>query len=158
MSENNQLKILEKLHSIMAEFGVVGKNNENTFQKYKFRSIADTVHKLTPLLVKHKVVMQPCYHNQQLHQQEKGWTATLDLALTFYCVDTGSSMVFRATGQGSDSGDKACNKAMTAAFKYAILHGFGVAEEGADSEFSEPEVKARKSVLPATKSMKEILG
>jgi hypothetical protein len=144
MNESNPGAIYGALHSIMSEFGAIGKNHENSFQRYKFRSIADTVARLTPLLIKHKVIMQPCYHNQQLHQQEKGWTVSLSLSLTFYAVEDGSSITFQSAGIGSDAGDKAGNKAMAAAWKYAVLHGFGVPEEGVDSEFSNPEVSRKK--------------
>lgn len=142
-------KILDKLLAITSEIGVIGKTNKNSFQNYNFRSVSQAMAALQPLLVKHGVVLQPNYTGLMLHQQEKGFTATCTLHLTFYCVEDQSSLMITAVGQGADSGDKALYKAMAGAFKYGVFQTFCIPEDGADAEFSEPEVKAKK---PAAKS------
>ena len=141
--------IFEKMHAIMAEIGVIGKDGTNDFQKYKFRGISQVVDALQPLLVKHKVIMLPQYSGLQLHVQDKGFTATCNLQLGFISVEDGSNCFYASVGQGADSGDKAANKAMTAAFKYALCHGLGIRENevGEDADSDSPTV-TRGKVTP----------
>jgi hypothetical protein len=64
----------------------------------------------------------------------------------FYHRD-GSFVSCVTTGEAMDSGDKACNKAMSAALKYALIVEFCIPEEDpdADTENSSPEVAAKKA-------------
>lgn len=157
--------IFHKLAKITADIGAIGKTNKNSFQNYNFRSVGQAMAALQPLLVKYNVVLQPCFGEVQLHQQEKGYTATCGLSLTFYDADTDTSLMVRSVGQGADAGDKAMYKAMAGAFKYAVFTTFCVPEDGADAEFSEPEVKPRAAkseakpvTAPGPKITRDILG
>jgi hypothetical protein len=156
--------IFNKMHLIMSEIGVIGKEGRNDFQKYSFRGIAQVVDALTPLLVKHGVIMIPQYGSLQLHGQDKGFTATCNLQLGFICIEDGSNMFYQSVGQGADSGDKAANKAMTAAFKYALCHGLGIRENevGTDADSDSPIVEKvgasaakPKAAKPTVKNMLE---
>lgn len=146
-------KVFTALHAVMTEIGAIGKTNENTFQKYRFRSVAQAMAALQPLMVKHRLLALPQYRNEQLHPQEKGYTASVMLDLLFVHIDDESSVIVRVPGQGADSGDKGLAKALAMALKYAVFQTFMVPEEGVDAEFSEPEVKntknSRKSTPPA---------
>lgn len=145
---SGQPGILKKMNAITSEIGSVGKTNTNSFQNYRFRSIAQAMAALQPLLVKHKVVVQPSFQNVQIIEQEKGAGATVNLALGFWDTEDGSSLVVHAVGQGSDAGDKAVPKAMACAMKYAIFSTFMVPEDGIDAEFSSPEVKPKSKATP----------
>lgn len=63
------------------------------------------------------------------------------ILVTYQAIDKdeGDSMVIQALGEGSDSGDKALNKCMTAAYKYALRQTFMITtgEEEADQESSQ---------------------
>ncbi len=139
--------IYAAMHKIMSEIGAIGKEGRNEFQKYSFRGISQVVDALQPLLVKHGVIMIPQYGDLCLHPQDKGFTATCKLQLGFICVEDGSNMFYASVGQGADSGDKAANKAMTAAFKYALCHGLGIRENevGTDADSDSPVVVAKKN-------------
>lgn len=154
--ENQIGDVFKSLHAITAEIGAIGKTNKNSFQNYNFRSIGQAMAALQPLLVKHNLVLQPSFTNFQVLEQEKGSGMVVMLALGFYSTTDGSSFVVRSVGQGADSGDKAAYKAMAGALKYAIFSTFCVPEEGADAEFSEPEVKMKKPTSSAT--ARNILG
>ncbi len=153
MNDRGAESIFAKMHTIMAEIGVIGKEGRNEFQKYSFRGISQVVDALQPLLVKHGVIMIPQYSGLQLHTQEKGYTATVNLQLGFISVEDGTNMFYAAVGQGADSGDKAANKAMTAAYKYALCHGLGIRENevGSDADSDSPVVtkKAANGSKPA---------
>ncbi len=152
--------IFEKMHKIMGEMGIIGKEGRNEFQKYSFRGIAQVIDALQPLLVKHGVILLPQYGDSQLHGQEKGFTATCKLQLGFIAIEDGSNCFFASIGQGADSGDKAMNKAMTAALKYALCHGLCIRENevgtDADADADSPVVENKKSATaPKTRNLLE---
>lgn len=152
MSEPSN-KVLTSLHAVMAEIGAIGKTNVNSFQKYNFRSVDQAMSALQPLLLKNRLILQPCYQDEKLHEQEKGFSATAVLNLTFHHVDDGSSFLVRVPGQGADSGDKALYKALAGAFKYAIFQTFCIPESGTDAEHESPEVKPKAKPLNAMKNL-----
>jgi hypothetical protein len=56
-----------------------------------------------------------------------------------------------ALGSGADSGDKASNKALTGAYKYALRQTFCIETgDDPDNHVSEPRAAAQKKVNPAT--------
>ncbi len=62
-----------------------------------------------------------------------------------FCADDGSSIEAVTIGEGMDSGDKATNKAMAVAFKYACFQVFCIPTEemkDPDADTPEPNVKA----------------
>ncbi len=151
-------KIFKALHAIMSEVGAISKDNKNSFQSYSFRSVAQAMAALQPLLIKNGVVLQPGYEQVALHDQEKGFTATCMLALTFWCIEDESCLTVRVPGQGADSSDKALAKALAMAFKYAVFQTLSIPEDGTDSEFATPEVKTVKKAAAGPKSIREMIG
>ncbi|MBQ1293249.1 MAG: hypothetical protein IIY21_04380 [Clostridiales bacterium] len=53
---------------------------------------------------------------------------------TFFDVESGESLVFKAFGEGADSGDKAISKAQTNAYKTLIAQTFQISEMNEDGE------------------------
>lgn len=138
-------KILGAMKAITAEMKSIPKTNTNSFQKYNFRSIAQAMAALQPLLIKHDVVLQPEILDREVHMLEKGCMVLLTYQLTFWHVSSGESFTVSMTGQGADSGDKAASKAEASGFKYCIFHAFCIPEDGVDSEFHNPEVQKKSS-------------
>lgn len=157
MSEHKVPAVFGALHAVMREIGVIGKENTNSFQKYNFRSVAQAMASLQPLLIKHNLIAIPHYDSPVLHEQEKGYTATVRLSLQFISTVDGSDVMAQVPGQGADAGDKALAKALAGAFKYAVFQTFCVPEEGVDAEFASPEVKAKPKAKPV-QNLKDILG
>lgn len=146
-------KVLTSLHAIMGEIGSIGKTNTNSFQKYNFRSVGQAMSALQPLLMKHRLILQPCYQDEKLQEQEKGYTAVATLNLTFHHVDDGSSFLVRVPGQGADAGDKALYKALAGAFKYAVFQTFCIPEDGVDAEHDSPAVAPKAKPLNKMKEL-----
>lgn len=122
----NELQMIySKMSDIMSEIGAIGKNQVNSFQKYRFRGIDDVMNALHPILSKHQVFMVPEVLDskteilstkggeQQLH-------AIIKMQYTFYAPD-GSSVKAITIGEGMDKSDKSCNKAMAVAMKYCLF-------------------------------------
>lgn len=141
--------IYEAINGVMKDCGAVGKDDFNPQQKYKYRGIDAIMNALNPALVKNGVFVTPEVIDEKREERETQRGGLLIYSIikvryTFYAPD-GSSVSAIVTGEGMDSGDKASNKAMSAAFKYACFHVFCIpTEEMLDSEQDSPEPTPRK--------------
>lgn len=141
--------IYQSINEIMKEVEAIGKNKENTSQHFKFRGIDDVMNAIHPLLAKHKVFVVPevLKREREERQTSKGGNliySICDIKFKFYAED-GSSVEAITTGEGMDSGDKATNKAMAIAFKYALFQVFCIpTEEMKDPDSETPEESVPK--------------
>ena len=138
------MNIYESISAVMKDCGAIAKNDKNTQQGYKFRGIDAVMNALNPALIRNKVFVVPEVLEQAREERTtaKGGLliyAVVKVKYTFYAED-GSSVIACVVGEGMDSGDKATNKAMSAAFKYACFQTFCIpTEEMKDSEDDSPE-------------------
>lgn len=135
---------LAAVASEIAQVGV-GKDRENKDQKYKFRGVDDMYNALAPILARNKVVVVPNVVDHTMEQYTttsgKGmWRSIADVEYNFYSGEDGSCVRARVIGEGADSGDKSLNKALSAAYKYAMMQTFCIPVEGQsiDSETETP--------------------
>jgi len=141
--------IYKAINAIQAELSKEGiaKGRKNAQQGYNFRGIDDMYNTLAPLLAKHGLVVTPSYSERQVVEREsKSQTALFYVTLrgdfTFYAAEDGSKVSVATYGEAMDSGDKATNKAMSAALKYALMQTFTIPTEGDnDTENQTHEVK-----------------
>lgn len=142
-------KIYEAINAIMGEIGAIGKNKKNTQQGYMFRGIDDVYNVLNPALIKHKVFVLPEIIEQEREERQTKSGGTLIYSIcktryTFCSAEDGSKISVVVVGEGMDNGDKASNKAMAAAFKYACFQVFCIpteemAKDDADNYSPEPQ-------------------
>jgi len=151
------MNIYESITAILGEKAAVKKDKVNSAQNYKFRGIDDVMNTFNPLLAKHKVFVVPTVLNMEREERQntKGNTllyTILTVQYTFFAED-GTSVTAVAIGEGMDTGDKSVNKAMSAAYKYALFQTFCIpTEEMIDSEQDSPEVAPKKQAKkPAPK-------
>lgn len=126
-------KIYKAITDIMNEIGVVGKTSKNTQQGFMYRGIDSVMNAINPALVKHKVFIVPEVLEQIREERQSSRGGTLlysicKMKYTFY-ADDGSNISAVVVGEGMDSGDKATNKAMSIAFKYACFQVFCIPTE-----------------------------
>lgn len=158
---NNVPMIYRAICDVMQDIGAVGKNQRNTQQGFMFRGIDAVMNAISPALIKHKVFVVP----EILEQVREERTTTKGSQLiysickikyTFYAED-GSSISAITIGEGMDSGDKATNKAMAIAFKYACFQVFCIpTEEMVDPDSESPDVKGPGKKPSKTKQ--EVVG
>lgn len=154
--------IFEKIPLVMADISAVGKERRNTQQSYNFRGIDDVYNAIHTVLAKHGVFTSPeVLEMTSEERQSKGggilvWRK-LKIKYTFYASD-GSSFDTVVIGEAMDSGDKASNKAMSVAHKYALIQVLCIPTvEEKDPEVDSPEPAAKEPVklydpsLPAAK-------
>jgi len=144
-------KIYKQISAVMADIGAVGKDRKNTHQGYKFRGIDDVYNELNAVLAKHKVFTVPTvlkYEREERSAKTGTGTLTFMIMTVQYEIFTedGSSVTSIVIGEAMDAGgDKASNKAMSAAHKYTLLQVFCIpTEDPKDSENDSPEVKDTK--------------
>lgn len=144
--------------AVMKEVGVIGKDRLNEGQNYKFRGIDDVVERVGPLLVKHGITCMPtditAYRAVQV-ETKKGHAmhVTCIVEHTYEAAD-GSKRIAKTLGEAMDSGDKASNKAMSAALKYSHCEVFEIATFGkdADTESQSPELTGKMSPVAQQRS------
>lgn len=121
--------------------GGLGKDEKNQAQKYSFRGIDGLMNFINPLLGKHDVIVAPRVKDMQLldRQNNKGGSVKyVYLTVDYDFISAADGSVYTATtvGEAMDFGDKAANKAMSAAYKYACFQAFCIPTQGemVDSE------------------------
>jgi hypothetical protein len=140
----------------MEDIGAVGKDAKNQQQGFMYRGIDAVMNALAPALTKNHVFVVPEVLEQAREERKtfKGGTLIYSICkikFTFYAED-GSHVEAVTIGEGMDSGDKATNKAMSIAFKYACFQVFCIPTEemkDPDGECHEVEPKAPQ-FIPAT--------
>ncbi len=118
----------------LARIGI-GKDSTNVSQGYRFRGIDAFYNALAPLLAKHGLVILPRIIERTITERTtpKGtvlFSVVVAAEFTFASASDGSTHVVRTYGEAMDSGDKATNKAMSAAYKYAAMQTFCIPTEG----------------------------
>ena len=143
------MKVYEKIAAVTAELSKVGisKDSKNQSQGYAFRGIDQVYGALSPLLSKHGLCILPRVTDRQvIERQNQSGTAlfyvTLTVEFDFVAAEDGSKHTVVTIGEAMDSGDKASNKAMSAAYKYAAFQAFCIPTEADDADAHTHEVAA----------------
>lgn len=143
-----KMSIYEAISRCMEEIGAVGKDAVNKQQGFKYRGIDAVMNAINPALVKNHVFIVPEVLDQQRQERTTNKGAVLIYSIcrikyTFYAED-GSFIEAVTVGEGMDSGDKATNKAMAIAFKYACFQVFCIPTE----EMKDPDEETPDPVKP----------
>jgi hypothetical protein len=147
--------IYKKMSEVMRDIGSVGKDQKNQAQGFKFRGIDQFINSLYPALTRHGVFMAPrCVSEQhELKEVTRGsGKAGVDKHVTilmeydFFAEDGSKVTVGPIPAEGLDSGDKATNKALSAALKYALIQTFSIpTEDMAEADLESPEIGRRSA-------------
>ena len=131
------MSVYKAIAAVMGELAQTGiaKHRKNSQQGYQFRGIDDVYNALAPLLAKHGLVILPRVIKRECVERasSKGgalFYVTVKCEFDFVAAEDGSSHCVTVYGEAMDSGDKATNKAMSAALKYACMQTFCIPTEG----------------------------
>lgn len=148
--------VYKAIAAVAGELAKVGiaKDRKNTQQGYSFRGIDDMYNTLAPLLSQHGLVILPrvtdrsCVERQTANGRALFYT-TVAVEFDFVAVEDGSKHTVTTYGEAMDSADKSTNKAMSAAYKYAVMQAFAIPTEGDnDADATTHEVAAKKDSGP----------
>ena len=145
----------------MKEIGHIGKDQKNQAQGFKFRGVDQFVNALYPALTKHGVFMAPRCTSKNVEIKEverssgkKGIDKHVELNMEydFFAEDGSKVTIGPIPSEGLDSGDKATNKALSAALKYALIQTFSIpTEDMAEADLETPSIRSQGSTSVVTK-------
>ena len=136
----------------------IAKSRTNEVEDYKYRSIDDVLDRLAPLLAKHRLCVLPNALERTVTERSDEQDrlllhVALRVAFTLTSVDDGSAHVVEAYGEALDGGDKATAKAMSAAYKAAMVQTFCIPVAG-----TEDADRASHRLAPRTHSPEPLQG
>lgn len=147
------MKVYQSISLVSAELAHAGisKDRSNQQQGYKFRGIDDCLNALAPLLSRNNLVILPeVIERETVERQTRQGGAlfyvTVKVRFAFVNVEDASRHDVVTYGEAMDSADKATNKAMSAAYKYAVIQAFCIPTEGEnDADAVTHDVAAKKA-------------
>src|SRR6476646_3210703 len=151
MSAPSVYAAINAVSAALAEHGIA-KGHINEVEEYRYRSIDDLLDRLAPLLARHRLCVLPRVKERSMveHQDDAQrllFHVSLKAACGLTSVDDGSSHVVTAYGEALDASDKATAKAMSAAYKSAMIQTFCIPVAGSeDADRSSPRA-SRKTHL-----------
>lgn len=146
-------KKIAAVSAAMAKEGI-SKSRSNQQQGYKFRGIDDTYNALAPLLAANELVILPRVLSREVAERitSKGgvlFYVTVEVEFDFVAASDGSKHTVKTYGEAMDSADKATNKAMSAAYKYAAMQAFCIPTEGDNDADAHTHEVAPRSAAPS---------
>lgn len=146
--------------AVLSERPNVAKSRQNTQQNYAFRGIDDFYERLQPLMASHGLHILPhrVVEDSLFERESTGKDGSKRTIIhvrqriefrVYHAVD-GSFVSAETTGEAMDfGGDKASNKAMSSAMKYALMQIFLVPTgEDNDTETASPEAGSARAPRP----------
>lgn len=139
MSDPNQRPVQAVLAQVAHDLGPIGKTEKNVQQGFSYRGIEQILSKAGPLMSAAGLVWLPEVVERHVEtilvgKYEKPWRL-VSLRVRYTIVGPmGDTLTTTTVGEGFDPGDKASNKAMTGAYKYALLQVLNIADGHEDSD------------------------
>ncbi|MDM2993382.1 ERF family protein [Citrobacter sp. CK195] len=131
-----QKKVYSAISAVAKEMATTGisKERRNQQQGFNFRGIDQVYNALAPALVNHGLLILPRITERTVTERttQKGgvlFYVVVKAEFDFVSTEDGSIHTVTTYGEAMDSGDKATNKAMSIAYKYAAFQAFCIPTE-----------------------------
>lgn len=150
-------EIYKAISEAMADIGVVKKDSKNNQQNFMYRGIDAVMNAINPALIKHHIFVVPEVIEQKREERTSSKNNLLIYSIVtmrfrFFTTD-GSCVEAVTIGEGMDSGDKATNKAMSIAFKYACFQVFCIpTDEMIEADAETHETAQEPLITPEEKA------
>ena len=150
------MSVYKAINAVQAELAKSGITKDRTNTQgsgYKFRGIDDVYNTIAPMLSKHGLCILPRVLSRQCDERQSKsggalFYVTVEVEFDFVAAEDGSKHTVKTFGEAMDSGDKATNKAMSAAYKYAAFQAFSIPTEGDnDGDGHSHDVAAREAQI-----------
>lgn len=144
------MKVHEAITAVMSDVGAVGKGEVNSFHKFNFRGIDTTVNALSPAMRRHGLTVRPSaiLSAQYEHFTTSGSKQSVACRITVEYTFTGpegDELKSIVAAESADTGDKATPKAMSVAFRTALLQTFALPTQESDPDAQSYERSASQS-------------
>lgn len=150
------MKVYQAINAIQSDLAKIGISKDRVNSQgsgYKFRGIDDVYNAISPLLAKHGLCILPRMLTRECtdRMSAKGgnlFYVVVEAEFDFVSAEDGSKHTVKTFGEAMDSGDKATNKAMSAAYKYAAFQAFAIPTEGDNDADAHTHVVAVSNIEP----------
>jgi len=147
--------IAQRMADVLADLPAIPKGEQapGNMGGYRFRGIEQITAALSPLLAKHGVTMMPRVLQRIAGERPTGGgkvqhVVDLHVEFTFRGL-LGDTVTGDMWGEGTDMGDKATQKAATAAWKSLLGPAFCISDPGTDAEaYDVPDTEAEPERVP----------
>ena len=129
------MEVYKAINAIQADLAKTGISKDKKGPGFNFRGIDDVYQSLAPLLASHHLCILPRMVSRVCDERTSRnggalFYVTVEAEFDFVSSSDGSKHTVRTFGEAMDSSDKATNKAMSAAYKYAAFMSFAIPTEG----------------------------
>ncbi len=165
------LSVYERVLAVLADMPAIEKDQQapGNMGGYRFRGIEQITAALKPLLAKHGVFMVPTVITRETEARTTksgGSLYVVDLLIRFtFHGPAGDTFCAEVWGEGTDSGDKATQKAVTSAFKSMLGVTFCISDSETDAERHDvpdtgpaPEVVTREQVAALVNRLEVVVN
>jgi hypothetical protein len=148
----DKLPIAQALNEVMKAVGGIAKKDRNQAQGFNFRGIDSVVNAVSPQLQKFGVVVVPTVEDYSYDTVEIGRNRTamghVKVKVTYTFIGaSGDAIKTTVVGEAMDSGDKATAKAMSVAFRTALLQALCLPTDEPDPDATSYERSSAEDVL-----------
>lgn len=145
-AKTKTLTLIEKLIEVKKDIGAVGKKDRNNAQGFNFRGIDAVINAVAGPFMKHGIVSYPA----KVVSVKRGTGSTsggktmntIDVIVQYAFTDGTDTLHFEAPGEAFDSGDKATPKAMSVAYRTALLQALNLPTDEPDPDIYSYEADA----------------
>ena len=129
------MKVYKAISEVSGEMlAGIAKDRKNQQQGFMFRGIDAVYNALAPALVKYGLLILPRITSRTVTERatKSGgalFYVVVEAEFDFVSTEDGSKHTVKTYGEAMDSGDKATNKAMSIAYKYAAFQAFCIPTE-----------------------------
>lgn len=150
--ETTALPIAQALSEVMKAVGGIAKKDRNQAQGFNFRGIDSVVNAVSPQLQKFGVIVVPSVEDYSYDTVEIGRNRTamghVKVKVTYTFIGgNGDAIKTTVVGEAMDSGDKATAKAMSVAFRTALLQALCLPTDEPDPDATSYERSSADDVL-----------
>lgn len=130
--------LVERLIAVKREVGAVAKGDRNSAQGFNFRGIDAVVNAVAGPLMKHGIMSYPA----KVISTKRGTATTskgsvmntVEVVMQYAFTDGKNTLYFEAPGEAFDSGDKGTPKAMSVAYRTALLQALTLPTDEPDPD------------------------
>ena len=143
-------EIFAAMSAVMNDVSSVSKDERNAGQGFNFRGIDAVVNAVGPALRKHGVIVVPrvqsCdYSTIEIGEKRKATAHVRVVVEYIFIAQDGSTISCTTAGEAMDAGDKATAKALSVAFRIALLQALALPTSEPDPDASSYERSPAKA-------------
>lgn len=146
-------EIYRLMSKVMEDVGAVSKDQRNQMQNFNFRGIDAVVNAVSPAFKRHGIVVIPRLIEKSYETIEVGQKRTMMghcqvIVEYVFCAPDGSNIAAKVAAESMDSGDKATAKAMSVAFRTALLQTLCLPTDDVDPDHEVFERAPKAAAAP----------